>query len=102
MLGSKLCMMFFCGSYAVFLKASSLLGFLFDKTVYWKWMKKLWGGNRFAGEIFCELHEQLTALRRRGNGLKSRLLKLETEVPVIEKELRNSTDQFSYNYIAGK
>ncbi|CAK9879600.1 unnamed protein product [Sphagnum jensenii] len=55
----------------------------------------------FAGEIFCELHEQLTALRRRGNGLKSRLLKLETEVPVIEKELRNSTDQFSYNYIAG-
>ncbi|CAK9231313.1 unnamed protein product [Sphagnum troendelagicum] len=55
----------------------------------------------FAGEIFCELHEQLTALKRRGNGLKSRLLKLETEVPVIEKELRNSTDQFRYNYIAG-
>jgi hypothetical protein len=41
-------------------------------------------------------------LRRSGNGLKSRLLKLETEAPVIEKELRNSTDQFRYNYIAGK
>jgi hypothetical protein len=65
-------------------------------------MKILWGGNKFVGEIFWELHEQLTTLRRHGNGLKSRLLKLETKVLVIEKGLQNNTNQFHYGYIVGK
>ncbi|CAK9200751.1 unnamed protein product [Sphagnum jensenii] len=55
----------------------------------------------FAAEIFHDLHEQLRTLRVRGDGLTSRLLRLETELPAVEKALRTSTDQFRYAYIAG-
>lgn len=55
----------------------------------------------FAAEIFHDLHEQLRALRVRSDGLTSRVLRLETELPAVEKALRTSTDQFRYAYIAG-
>ncbi len=63
-----------------------------------------WVGDktRFAAEIFHDLHEQLRALRVRSDGLTSRLLRLETELPAVEKALRTSTDQFRYAYIAGR
>jgi hypothetical protein len=58
--------------------------------------------TRFAAEIFHDLHEQLRALRVRSDGLTSRVLRLETELPAVEKALRTSTDQFRYAYIAGR
>jgi hypothetical protein len=54
-----------------------------------------------AAEVFQDLHEQLTALTVQGNGLKSRLLKLEMELPGVEKALRTSTEQIHYNYSPG-
>jgi hypothetical protein len=64
----------------------------------------IWGRGiiRLAAEVFQGLHEQLTALKVQGNGLKSRLLKLEMELPGVEKALRTSTEQIRYNYTPGR
>ena len=52
--------------------------------------------NRFAAEIFHDLHEDVMATASRGHGLMLRLQQLEAEFPAVEKAIIAQTDHSTY------
>lgn len=52
--------------------------------------------DRFAAEIFHDLHEEVLSTAARGHGLMVRVQQLEAEVPSIEKALLSQTNLLSF------
>lgn len=57
--------------------------------------------NRFAAEIFRDLHDELMAIGGRGHDLMVRLQQLEAELPVVEKALLSEPNQLRFAYSPG-
>lgn len=57
--------------------------------------------NRFAAEIFHDLHEEVMATAARGHGLMVRVQQLEAEFPSIEKAFLSQTNHSIFFSNAG-
>lgn len=57
--------------------------------------------NRFAAEIFHDLHEEVMVTATRGHGLMVRVQQLEADFPSIEKALLSQTNHSSFFSNAG-
>lgn len=57
--------------------------------------------NRFAAEIFCNLHDEMMTLGSRGHDLNMRVQQLEDELPVVEKALLSEPNQLRFAYTNG-
>lgn len=57
--------------------------------------------NRFAAEIFHELHEEVMATASRGHGLMLRVQQLEAEFPSVEKALLSQISNSNIEYNDG-
>eukprot|EP00252_Welwitschia_mirabilis_P019264 TRINITY_DN440_c0_g2_i1.p1 TRINITY_DN440_c0_g2~~TRINITY_DN440_c0_g2_i1.p1 ORF type:complete len:1374 (+),score=304.54 TRINITY_DN440_c0_g2_i1:454-4575(+) len=55
----------------------------------------------FAAEVFHDLHEELMTTAARSHSLMIRVQQLETEFPLIEKELTTKRNQIAFAYTAG-
>lgn len=53
---------------------------------------------RFAAEIFQELHDEIMAIGIRGQDLKARVGRLETDLPAVEKTLLSESSQIDFAY----
>lgn len=52
----------------------------------------------FAAEIFQELHDEIMAIGIRGQDLKARVGRLETDLPAVEKTLLSESSQIDFAY----
>ena len=59
------------------------------------------GCNRFAAEIFHDLHEDVMATASRGHGLMLRLQQPEAEFPAVEKAIISQSDHSNYLHDEG-
>jgi hypothetical protein len=57
--------------------------------------------QRFAAEIFHDLHEDVMATASRGHGLMLRLRQLEAEFPAVEKAIISQSDHSNYPHDDG-
>jgi hypothetical protein len=57
--------------------------------------------DRFAAEIFRDLHDELMAIGGRDRDLMARVQQLETELPAVEKALLSEPNQLRFAYSAG-
>lgn len=58
-------------------------------------------GDRFASEIFRDIHEELITLGGRGHDLTVRVRQLEAELPTVEKTLLSEPNQLRFAYTNG-
>lgn len=57
--------------------------------------------DRFAAEIFRDLHDELMAIGGRGHDLTVRVQQLEAELPAVEKALLSEPNQLRFAYSNG-
>lgn len=57
--------------------------------------------DRFAAEIFRDLHDELITIGGRGHDLTVRVQQLEAELPAVERALLSEPNQLRFAYTNG-